>query len=86
MLNAALTLATRHGYQNVTRKQIADVIGVAESLVSHHFGTMANLRRALVRHAIAQECLVVVGQAIAARDPHARRVPPALKMNALQSL
>lgn len=86
LLHAAAELAKKHGYQNVTREQIAKAAGVSEALVSHHLGTMPNMRRALVRHAIANNILIVIGQAIAARDPHVRKVDAKLKMIALASL
>lgn len=86
MLHAALKLAAKHGYQNVTREQIASSLGVAPSLVSHHLGTMSNLRRSLVRQAISSTELTVIAQAIAAGDPHARRVPHELRRRALESL
>lgn len=83
---AALKLAERTGYQNVTRKQVADAVGMSEGSVSHHMGTMDQLRRTIVRHAIARRSLVVLAQALAAGDTHARKAPDDLKRDALAKL
>lgn len=86
IVSAALKIAEREGYQNVTRKQIADAAGLSEGSVSFHLGTMPQLRRHIVRHAIAQRSLRVLGQALAAGDSHARKAPDDLKKQALAAL
>jgi AcrR family transcriptional regulator len=86
LTRTALKLAEKHGYLNVTRDQIAAAVGVSPALVSHHMGTMINLRRTLVRHAVEFGVLSVIGQAVAAGDPHAKKVPEHVKKSALASL
>ena len=86
LIRAALALAKTHGYASVTREQIAERCKVSSALVSYHMGTMPAMRRALIRHAIAERALRVIGQALAANDPETRRVPPELKKEALASL
>lgn len=86
IIDAALKLASKHGYQKITRGAIADAVGISEALVSYHVGTMPNLRRTLVRQAIARPVLRVLGQAVAADDPHARKAPQDLRAKALASL
>jgi AcrR family transcriptional regulator len=86
ILAAALRLSARHGYMRVTREVIAEACNIAPSAVSYHYKTMAQLRRDVVRHAIQKRALAVVGQAIAAKDPHASRVPDDLRKAALAAL
>lgn len=81
---AALALAGVHGYGRVTRDQIAVAAGCSTGLVST-FGTMTNLRRDIVRAAVQSQDLVVLGQALAARDPHAQAAPDELKRRALDA-
>lgn len=86
LLDVAITLAETHGYLKVTREQIAEAACVSPALVSHHLGTMGDLRRTLVRQAVSRQVLKVVGQALANSDPHAQKAPDALKKAALASL
>lgn len=86
ILAAALPLAERHGYANLTRNQIADAAQVSGPVLNYHFGTMAQLRRDIMRHAIKSECLAVVAQGLSARDGQAQKAPEALRRRALDSL
>jgi AcrR family transcriptional regulator len=74
------------GYHAATREAVAAACGVTPAAVSYHFATMKQFRRALVRHAIAHGELRVIGQAIAAREPAALKVPPEVKTKALSAL
>lgn len=84
MIDAALYLAGNHGYTNVTRQGIADRVGVSVGLVSLYLGSMAKLRRDIMRHAVVREAFDVVSQGLAVQDPHAMRAPEALKHQAFQ--
>lgn len=86
LLAAALTLAESDGYQNISRKQIADAVGVCEALVTHRLGTMPNVRRAIIRRAIVAGNLTVLAQGLAARDPHAQKAPADLQRLAAATL
>lgn len=86
ILAAALKMATRDGYQRITRDTIARAAGVSEALVTHYLGTMPELRRAVMREAIRAGCLPVIAQGLAARDRHALKAPAAIRTEALKSL
>ena len=86
ILAAALTLAIRDGYDKVRRVQVAEAAGVSEALISARFGTMAQLKRAIMRAAIAKEIPEIIAQGIAAQDRHALKAPPALKRQAIELL
>lgn len=86
LLQLAVSLAEGTGYMKVTRKQIADKAGVCEALVTHRLGTMAAVRRSVIRRAIATQNVRVLAQGLAANDPHARKAPDDLKQQAAQWL
>lgn len=78
ILAAALKLAVRHGYTNLTRAQVSEAAGVSHALLSHHFGAMPDFRKALMKYAIDQQNAVVVGQGLLVRDKIARKAPAEL--------
>lgn len=82
ILDAAVALAAEDDYRNLTKRGVAERAGVSPSLVMAHFNTMTQMRRAVLRHAISHEIAVVVGQGLAARDPHAVKAPEELKRRA----
>lgn len=86
ILDAALKLAQAEGFGIVSRDKIAKVLECAPGTVSHHFGTMTQFRRALMRHAIEKENLAVLAQGLAAKNEHAQKAPAGLKKRALASL
>ncbi len=69
ILAVALDLAERVGYQCVTRDGIAAAAGVSAGHVSGLLGTMKQIRRRLMRAAIAQNRYRVIAQGLAVRDP-----------------
>lgn len=73
-------------YDRLTRDQIGAASGVSGSAVQYHFGTMANLRRDVMRYAVARGLAAVVAQGLAARDPHALRAPSAIREAAIKCL
>lgn len=86
ILEAAVALALDTGLNSVRLIPVAERAGVTNGLVSHYFGTVNQLHRAVVRHAIHREILPIVAQALAAGDSDARKAPEELKQRALNSL
>ena len=86
LLMVAIELAEKHGYREVTRDVIAGVSGASMGTVTNYLGTMQQLRRAIVRHAVRTENLSIVAQAVALRDPLVKKIDPDLKARALSSL
>lgn len=86
ILDAAVQLALDTGLCNVRLIPVAERAGVTNGLVSHYFGTVKQLHRAVVRHAIHREILPIVAQALAAGDSDARKAPDDVKSRALASL
>lgn len=83
ILTVALPLAEADGYQCVTRDQIAKAAGCSGPTVQYHFGTMAQLRRDIMRQAIKRECLRVVAQGLASGDAQAVKAPEDLRRRAM---
>lgn len=86
ILEAALLVAKKRGFNNVKRKEIADRANVSEALVQHHFGTMVKLKRAVMRAACAQEIVEIVAQGLAIGDSQAKKASPTLKKSAINYL
>ena len=86
LLNAALALAEKQGYTNVSRASIASACGVSDALLSHYFGTMTEFRRTLMRYAIKQESVAVVLQGLADRNRYALKAPEALRQRAVAGM
>ena len=86
ILTAALRLAVTYGYNRITRDAIGTEARIAPTLITYHFGTMATLRRDIMREAIRVECLPVIAQGLAMRDKHAMRASDDLRHRALATL
>lgn len=86
LLDVALKLAKRKGYLNLTRDGLAAAAKCSQGLVTKRFGAMDNLRREVMRAAVARGVLEVIAQGIAARDPVALRAPAELKAQAAGTL
>lgn len=82
ILVASIKIAETHGYDRISRKQIADAAGVSEALVSHHFGTMPHFRRELMRYAVKRGNARIILQGLLAKDHQARKAPEALQAEA----
>lgn len=86
ILAAALSLAHAKGYQNVTRKEIAEAVGISGPSVQYHFGTMQQLRGDLMRYAVKQRDAVVVAQGLTNKDARALSADSDLKNAARATL
>ncbi|BAV81087.1 putative TetR transcriptional regulator [Vibrio phage CKB-S1] len=75
IIDAGLEMVRADGYQGLTVRGLARKIGIANSSVLHHYPTLLQLRRAVMRTAIAREDLLVVGMGLAAGDKYALAAP-----------
>jgi len=82
ILNVAVDMAKTAGYNRITRDKIAEGAGVSMGLVTHYFGTMSQLRTAIMRRAVKQGILEIIAQGLANGDDHAKNAPVELKMEA----
>ncbi len=86
LLVAALEAARKSGYNHITRREIAIIAGTSEALISRHWGTMNQVRRAVMRRAIIDKDVTVLAQGLSARDPVAMKASPELRAKAAASL
>lgn len=86
LLEVALRQAKIHGLARVTREQIATAADVSPALVSARLGTMVNLRRSVMRHAVAEGELKVIAEGLVTRDPIATKAPEDLRRRALATI
>lgn len=86
ILAAALQFAIKQGYQNVRRESIAEELKISCGIINYHFGTMTQLRRAIMREAIRLNIPLIVAQGLAVKDPQAMKAPEALKAVARSAL
>lgn len=84
LLDIAVDLAAKHGLANVTRDQVAKAASIAPGTVSNRMGTMTEMRRSVMRHAVAKENLAVIAQGLATKDRFALKAPEALRLRALE--
>ena len=87
ILMAAMKIAGRPGgYSKLTRLSVAAGAGCSEGLVSKYYGTMTQMRRAVMRRAIETKNLSIIAQGLAINDKWAKNSPPELKREALNTL
>ena len=86
ILNVAVKMAVAGGYNKITRDKVAEGAGVSMGLVTKYFGTMPQLRKAIMRRAVKQEIIEIVAQGIANGDPQAKKASSELKTQAVALL
>ena len=85
LLRAAMPLAARHGYQNVTRDMVAAALGTAPSLLSRHWNR-EDFQRALMQEAVRTANLIVLAQGLALKHPAALAAPLEMRRKAASTL
>jgi len=86
VLDAACAVALEHGLSSLTRRAVAIRSGKGAGTVNLAFGTMAELRDAVIREAVARPILPVLAQALAMGEPIARAAPETLRAQALEAV
>jgi AcrR family transcriptional regulator len=84
ILAAAMRLARVDGYTHIVRTNIAAAAGCSTGLVNRYYGTMGQLRRAIIREAARIGDLEIIAQAAVAKDPNLEKVDPSLINEALE--
>ena len=86
VLIVATSLASSVGYQNITREDVAQSAFTSAGTVSGLFGSMEQLKQEVVKFAIANACLPVIAQALAARNKLAMCIPDELKRKVAEAM
>lgn len=79
ILKAAVRLAEEVGFQWITREAVAKAAGVAPGTVNNAFGTMPDLKRAVLREAVTAGILSIVAQGLAERHPIVMNAPEGIR-------
>lgn len=83
----ATEMAEEKGYKNYSSLELAKACGLrGHSLIFHHFSSMDHVREEVMRKAIADENLKILGQGIANDDKVAQSAPERLKLRAVNAL
>jgi AcrR family transcriptional regulator len=85
LLDLALVLAEKRGFERVTRQALAREAGVSESLVSAYWTSVA-LQNRIMQEAVDLRLLTVIAQGLAARHPAALAAPRSVRRAAALSL
>lgn len=83
ILEAAIQEAGEVGYQWITREAVATRAGVSAGSVNNAYGRMVELKRAVLREAVARGLANIVAQGLADNHEIARNAPPELKAKAV---
>lgn len=86
ILEAAISEAKEQGYQWITRDAVAKRAGVGAGSVNVAFGRMVELKRAVLREAVARRIVEIVAQGLADAHPIAKDAPSDLKQEAVALL
>lgn len=86
ILKSAVHVAERDGYMNITRQKIAEHAEVSDAKVSNAYGSMIQLKRAVMRQAIHNKILSIIAEGLISKDPTALKIPQNLKVEALATL
>ena len=86
ILTAAVGLAEKEGYRNITRRQIALAAGTSPPLVSQYFGSMGNMRSEIMREALRVNSLHIIAQGLLFGCPIAMTVSLSVRDDALRRI
>ena len=86
LLEVALKLAVRKGFNKVDRVGVADAAKCSVALVSHHLGNANDLPDLVMAFAIEKRNLRVIAQGLSFRHPLALAAPEDLRKRAADSV
>ena len=83
---AANLVLNGDSYSKVRREDIGKAVGMSGPAVVHHFGSIGELRQALMRFAIRRKIHKIIVQGLIAEDPIALAAPIELREQAWAAL
>ena len=84
LLAVAIPLARDQGYQWITRQMVATAAGVSLGSVNNCFGTMLELKRAVMRWAVENGDGKLIAQGLANDSPITANIDPGLREKAAE--
>lgn len=82
IIDAALALAAKVGYQNITQQAVAIAAGVAKGTVTYHFVAMIKLQDAVMKRAVETNDLRIIAQGLTGRNWYALHADESVRKNA----
>jgi len=86
ILGAAVQLARKCGYQNLTRLNVAHAAECGTGTVNYHYASMDLLRTAVVEYAIQHEILPIIAEALTAHHGATQNISDALRRKTAREL
>jgi AcrR family transcriptional regulator len=86
ILEAALTLSIKIGYENITRDAVAKRVKISSGLIAFYFPRMQDLRKAIINIAINQQILPILAQGLISGNSQVKKIHPQLKNRVLEYL
>lgn len=87
IISRATELAEEKGYKNYSSLDLAKACNLrGHSLIFHHFTNMDQVREEVMKKAITDENIKILGQGIANDDKVAQSAPDRLKLRAVNAL
>lgn len=85
ILSAAIKVAKKRGYQHITRKEIAESIGISTNLITHYF-SVQRLKIEIMKEAIKNEIYEIIAQGLSVNDPQVTKLSKSFKKRVLTYL
>lgn len=82
ILKTAVGLARKRGFHKFTRDEVAHDAGVGVGTVNYHFGTITELRNAVMTHAVQNKLLEILAEGLVTGHPLATAAPLSLRRQA----
>jgi len=86
ILEAAILAAQANSFSGMRMQHVYTLAECSNALVVSYYGTMPQLRRAVMRAAIKREILPIIANGVAMRDPNALKADMALQKKAMATL
>jgi AcrR family transcriptional regulator len=86
ILEVALKLAEKEGYQNIRRNKIAELAGVCYTLINWHFKSISNLKNTVMKEAVERQILPIIAQGLLLKNPEAMNAPEDVKQKVINQI
>lgn len=86
ILNTAITLSIEKGYQQLTRRSVANRMQCASALINHYFQSIENLRQAVLLTAIEKEIIPILAENYVKWGRETAELPQQLKEKVIRYL
>jgi AcrR family transcriptional regulator len=85
IINAGITLAEGMPLHEITREKVADQAGCAVSLINHYFGTVQDLKDAIIKKGVSTNNSKLIAAGFIANSKHVRNLSKGKRMAAINS-